>query len=52
VVDFGVYHFIFSEFLMQLFDVLGTQISPFEFRRQEEYLNPKLTTFQITCVPI
>jgi hypothetical protein len=38
---------------MQLFDVLGMQISPFEGRRQEEYLNPKLTSFQImTCVSI
>jgi len=38
---------------MQVFDVLGMQISPFEGREQEEYLNPKLTSFQImTCVPI
>jgi hypothetical protein len=32
---------------MQIFDVLGMQISPFEVRKQEEYLNPKLTSFQI-----
>ncbi len=38
---------------MQIFDVLGMQISPFEGRRQEEYLNLKPTSFQImTCVPI
>jgi hypothetical protein len=38
---------------MQTFDILGIQISPFEGRRQEEYLNPKLTSFQImTCVAI
>jgi hypothetical protein len=32
---------------MQIFDVLGMQISPFEGKRQEEYSNPKLTSFQI-----
>ncbi len=38
---------------MQIFNVLGMQISPFEGRRQEEYLNPKLTSFQIkTCAMI
>ncbi len=38
---------------MQIFDVLIMQISPFEGKRQEEYLNPKLTSFQImTCTPI
>jgi hypothetical protein len=51
--DFGVQNFLFSEFLMQIFDVLGMQISPFEGRRQKKYLNPKLTSFQIiTCVSI
>jgi hypothetical protein len=32
---------------MQIFDVLGMQIGPFEGWRQDEYLNPKLTSFQI-----
>ncbi len=32
---------------MGVFDVLGMQNSPFESRRQEKYLNPKLTSFQI-----
>jgi hypothetical protein len=32
---------------MQIFDILGMQINPFESRRQEEYLNPKLTSSQI-----
>jgi hypothetical protein len=53
VVEFGVHSFPFSEFLMRIFDVLEMQISPFEGERQEEYLNPKLTSFQImTCAPI
>jgi hypothetical protein len=30
---------------MQIFDVLGMQISPFESKKQDEYLNPKLTSF-------
>jgi hypothetical protein len=47
VVDFGVHNFPFSKILMQIFDALGMQISPFEGRRQEEYLNPKITSFQI-----
>jgi hypothetical protein len=33
VVDFGVHSFPFLEFLMQIFDVLGMQINPFEGRR-------------------
>jgi hypothetical protein len=38
---------------MQIFDVLGMKINPFESRRQEEYLDPKLTSFQImTCAPV
>jgi hypothetical protein len=38
---------------MKNFDVLRMQISPFESRSQEKYLNPKLTSFQImTRVPI
>jgi hypothetical protein len=38
---------------MQIFDVLRMQISPFEGRRQEEYLNPEFTSFQIMkCAPI
>ncbi len=38
---------------MQIFDVLGMKFTPFEGKRQEEYLNPKLTSFQIvTCAPI
>jgi hypothetical protein len=38
---------------MQIFDVLGMQIGPFESRRQEEYLTLKLTSFQImTHTPI
>jgi hypothetical protein len=38
---------------MKIFDVLGMKINPFEGRKQEEYLNPKLTSFQImTCVLI
>jgi hypothetical protein len=38
---------------MQIFDILGTQISPFESREQEEYLDPKLTSFQVmTCASI
>ncbi len=53
MVEFGVHSFPFSEFLMRIFDVLEMQISPFEGERQEEYLNPKLTSFQImTCAPI
>jgi hypothetical protein len=53
MVDFGVHNFPFSKILMQTFDVLGMQISPFECRRQQEYLNLKLTSFQImTCVLI
>ncbi len=36
-----------------MFDVLGIQINPFEGRGQKEYLNPKLTGFQImTCALI
>ncbi len=45
--DFGVHSFPFSKNLMQIFDGLGMQISPFEGRKQEEYLNPKLISFQI-----
>ncbi len=53
MVDFGVHSFFFLEYLMQLFGVLGMQISPFEVMRQEEYFNPKMTSFQImTYVPI
>ncbi len=38
---------------MQIFDVLGMQISQFEGKKQEEYLNPKLINFKImTCVLI
>jgi len=38
---------------MRIFDVLGMQISPFEIKRQQEYLNPKLRSFQImTCALI
>jgi hypothetical protein len=38
---------------MQIVDVLVMQISPFETKGQQEYLNPKLTSFQImTCVLI
>ncbi len=38
---------------MQIFYVLGMKISPFESKRQEEYLNPRLTSFQtMTCAPI
>jgi hypothetical protein len=51
--DFGVHSFLFSKFSMWIFDVLGMQISPFESRRWKEYLNLKLTIFQImTCAPI
>jgi hypothetical protein len=32
---------------MGIFDVLGMQNGPFENKRQEEYLNPKLTSFQV-----
>jgi hypothetical protein len=32
---------------MQICDVLGTQISPFESTKQEEYLNPIFTNFKI-----
>jgi len=32
---------------MGIFDVLGMQNSPFESKRQEEYLIPKFTSFQI-----
>ncbi len=50
---YGIHNFPFSQFLMQIFDVLGMQISPFESRKQEEYLNPILTNFQImTKFPI
>ncbi len=53
MVEFIVYGFLFSKTLMWIFDVLGMQINPFEVRRQEEYLNPNLTSFQImTCAPI
>jgi hypothetical protein len=49
----GIHNFLFSQFLMQVCDVLGMQISPFECRKQEEYLNPILISFQImTNVPI
>jgi hypothetical protein len=38
---------------MQIFDILGMQISPFESKRQGGYLNPKLIKIQImTCVLI
>ncbi len=38
---------------MQIVDLVGMQISPFQNRMQEEYLNPKLTSFQImTHAPI
>jgi hypothetical protein len=47
VEDFGVHRFPLSKNLMQIFDGLGMQISPFEGRKQEEYLNPKLISFQI-----
>jgi len=30
---------------MQIFNVLGMQISPFEGWSQDEYLDPKLTSF-------
>jgi len=45
VVDFGIHNFRFSKILKQIFDVLGMQISPFESRRREKYLNPKLKSF-------
>ncbi len=45
--NFGIPNFPFSKNLMQKIDVLGMQISPFGCRRQEKYLNPKLTSFQI-----
>jgi len=32
---------------MQIFDGLRMQISPFEGRKQKEYLNLKLISFQI-----
>jgi hypothetical protein len=49
----GIHDFPFSQFLMQICDVLGMQSSPFESTKQEEYLNPILTSFQImTNVPI
>ncbi len=47
MIDFGVHNFPVLEFWMQIFDILGMQINPFESRRQEEYLNPKLTSSQI-----
>ncbi len=37
--NFGVHNFPFSKVLMQ--------ISPSKGKRQEEYLNPKITSFQI-----
>ncbi len=53
MVDFGVHNFFISEILMQIVDVLGMKISPFESRKQEKYISPKLTSFQIMkCVPI
>jgi hypothetical protein len=53
VLDFRVHNFPFLEFLMQIFDVLGMQISPFKGTRQEKYLNPKPISFQIMkCVLI
>jgi hypothetical protein len=49
----GIHNFPFSQFLVQKCDVLGMQISAFESREQEEYLNPIVTSFQImTNVPI
>jgi hypothetical protein len=44
VVDFAAHNLFFLEFLMQLFGVLGMQISPFEGRRQEKYFNLKITS--------
>ncbi len=53
MLDFRVHNFPFLEFLMQIFDVLGMQISPFKGTRQEKYLNPKPISFQIMkCVLI
>jgi len=53
VLDFRVHYFPFSKILLQIFDVLRMQISPFKGRRQEEYLNPKPISFQIMkCVLI
>jgi hypothetical protein len=40
VVDFGVHNFLFLKKLMQIFDVLGMKISPFEGRRQKEKPKP------------
>jgi hypothetical protein len=38
---------------MKKIDILGMQISPFESRKQEKYLDLKLTSFQImTRAPI
>jgi hypothetical protein len=48
-----IHNFPFPQFLMQICDVLRMQINPFESRRQEEYLNLILTSFQtMTNVPI
>lgn len=41
------HNFLFSQILMQICGVLGMQISPFESKKQEEYLTLHLQIFKL-----